>query len=300
MSFARWDVAVIGSLNVDISMDVNGLPIPGETVHGHQIRRNPGGKGANQAVAAANFGARVALIGAVGDDPDGQYLLEAIGGRNVSTEHIVRLQRVATGAAYIVVDADGQNTIVVIGGANLALTCSVPRASALVYLAQLESPIAALEKFFSQAPEGSIRILNGAPANRAAHKLFPLIDVLILNEPELAAFAEINSVDSIESAREAAEAIRTSSHQTIIVTLGARGALAITHDNCFVHRAPTVLAVDATGAGDCFCGVFAAELAAGTTIDDATRHAVAAASIAVTRKGAIPSMPFRHEVAQAG
>lgn len=304
------DVVICGSLNMDLVARVAVLPRPGETVAGHGLQRLPGGKGLNQAVAAARMGAEVAMIGARGDDADGAALAALLIAEGIDVRGLcVRLPGAAgpahTGLAQVLVADDGENAIVVHGGANATLTPAEGRAALMaawpdegtaraerVAVAQLETPPATVAAFFEAArARGARTLLNTAPALPGTQDLLALADVVVLNETELAYYAGAITEDPAAAVRR----LISRPQQTIIVTLGAQGAVVITADAVMRHAAPTVTVVDTTGAGDCFCGVLAASLAQGHDIAAAVPRAVAAASLAVTRVGAAPSMPYARE-----
>lgn len=300
------DVVVCGSLNMDLVARVAALPRPGETVGGRGLQRLPGGKGLNQAVAAARMGARVALIGARGDDADGATLAalaadEGIDTRGVAVRDPGAMPAAHTGLAQVLVADDGENVIVVHGGANATLTPDEARAALAavapgvrVALAQLETPPDAIAAFFEAArARGARTLLNTAPALPEARALFGLADIIVLNGTELAHYAGATSAAEEASA---ARALLGRPGQAIIVTLGAGGAVAVTAEGVTHHPAPEVAVVDTTGAGDCFCGVLAAMLVQGLHLEAALPSAVHAASLAVTRVGAAPSMPRAAEL----
>lgn len=299
-------IFVCGSLNMDLVARVPALPRPGETVAGHGLQRLPGGKGLNQAVAAARMGARVAMIGARGADDDGDTLVGLLAQEGVDTRHVLRrdvgsggASAMHTGLAQVMVADDGENAIIVHGGANATLTpdeacaalasvASSPAtsaaAAATIAVAQLEVPPATVAAFFEAARARGMRtLLNTAPAVPGTAHLLALADIVVLNETELAHYTIVDS---------AALAVVP----TLIVTLGAQGARVVTAVGTTHHPAPSVRVVDTTGAGDCFCGVLAAMLARGLDLDAAVSRAVAAASLAVTRVGAAPSMPRAAEL----
>jgi ribokinase len=295
-------VCVLGSINLDVVTRVTSLPKPGETVAGHSLERLPGGKGANQAVAAARAGAETFLIGAVGRDEAGATLLTSLKAAGVSTLHVAELAEHPTGQAFISVSVAGENHIVVAGGANLAVTPETIPAAALahckVLLAQLETPADAIAALFG-APEaaGAAKLLNAAPAIPEGRRLFPLADILIVNETELAAYAGLGAVtDDPHAVAEAARGLIARPGQVVVVTLGGAGAVAVgaAGHELVVGRPAAV--VDTTGAGDCFCGVLAARLAEGHALPAALTWANAAASLSTERAGASPSMPSFDEI----
>jgi ribokinase len=294
-------VCVIGSLNLDIVCRVAELPLPGETVAGLGVERLPGGKGGNQAVAAALCGAVTNLIGAVGRDEAGAVMLAAMRGAGVVTDHVVELTDHPTGQAFIWVSAAGENSIVVAGGANLALAPTDVDTSAgcTVFLAQLETPVDAIAALFtSPSAQSGTRILNAAPAVEDGRRLFALTDILIVNETELARYTADTPVH-LDDITTAARQLISRAGQTVIVTLGKAGAMAVDNKGLVIVEGRTAAVVDTTGAGDCFCGVLAARLAAGEPLETAMAWANTAAALSTERLGATPSMPTRVEIVAA-
>jgi ribokinase len=298
-------VCVLGSLNLDIVCRVAELPAPGETVIGLGVTRVPGGKGANQAVAAARAGAETRLIGAVGADEAGAFMLAAMAGAGVDTGGVAELADHPTGQAFIWVSDAGENSIVVDGGANAALSAdavaAMTPAGARVFLAQLETPVAAIEALFAgEAARTGTRILNAAPAIEAGRRLLPLTDILVVNETELARYAALAFIpEAADDIAAAALSLVSRPEQAVIVTLGKAGAMAIGRDLRLVVEGRPARVVDTTGAGDCFCGVLAARLAAGDGLATAMGWANVAASLSTERSGATPSMPSWEEIAAA-
>ena len=290
-------VAVLGSINLDLSHRVAALPRPGETVRASSSERHAGGKGLNQAIAAARAGADVHITAAVGDDEAGRWLTGELVAAGVEVSGLVRLDA-PTGGAQIVVGDGGENLIVVTPGAN-ALLLPVhlqPPAGPGVRLAQLEVPVEAIEAFFRQ-PGPAIRILNAAPAEPEGRRLLPLTDILIVNESELAAYAGlVADPDTPETAAEAARTLLSRPGQTVLVTLGKAGAIAVTDTETLAVAGRPARAVDTTGAGDCFCGALAAALDEGQPMRQALRFANLAASLSVEKPGAAASMPSRAEI----
>jgi ribokinase len=296
-------VCVIGSLNLDIVCRVAELPRPGETVAGLGVERLPGGKGGNQAVAAALCGAATTLIGAVGRDEAGAVMLAAMRGAGVLTDHLVELVEHPTGQAFIWVSEAGENSIVVAGGANLALAPGHVNASpgCTVFLAQLETPVDAIEALFaSAAAQSGTRILNAAPAVEDGRRLFALTDILIVNETELARYAGADSVPAnLDDIVSAARRLISRARQTVVVTLGKAGAVAVDNERLVIVEGRAAAVVDTTGAGDCFCGVLAARLAAGESLEAAMAWANTAAALSTERLGAAPSMPTLAQIEAA-
>lgn len=286
------DVVVLGSANRDLVLSVQALPRPGETVLARSLRRNAGGKGANQAVAAARGGASTAFVGAVGTDPDGDLLAGALADAGVN---LCRLRRseLPTGTALVVVDDNGENHIVVAPGANATMQAlraedAAATRGAAVLLVQLEVPLSIVVEAAAVACDAGVRVvLNAAPASALPSALWPSLDVLVVNEHE--AVAVSGGARGIDSAVTAL----LGRVPRVVVTLGAAGAL-VADRSGGRERIAAVAArvVDTTGAGDTFCGVFAAALAAGELVPDAVCLANAAASLSVETPGAVPSIPF--------
>jgi ribokinase len=295
-------IVVVGSLNMDLVVRSPRHPKPGETIIGGEFRTIPGGKGANQAVAAARLGAKVEMVGRVGADGFGNDLLANLRGVGVSTTCVKQDSAASSGVALIVVDARGQNTIVVASGANMDLTEGDVEAAALAFegaaviLLQLESPLPAVARAASLARKRGARvILNPAPARPLDADMLALVDYLVPNESEAALLTGIEVQDS-HSCKRAAVKLLKQGVGGVILTLGARGALLVNRDGVIRVPAFRVKAVDTTAAGDAFVGAFGVALAASQPPADAMRFASAAAAISVTRVGAQPSMPTRAEV----
>ncbi|WP_225678056.1 ribokinase [Bradyrhizobium hereditatis] len=296
-------VFVAGSINMDVVAKASRHPRVGETVAGQAVHYFPGGKGANQAVAAAKLGASSALIGRLGADAFGQQLRQFLAAQGVDLSLVKDTADIHTGTAVITI-ADADNTIVVVPGANALVSAEDVAAPVFsqgdVAVSQFEIPQATIAAFFKRArAAGATTILNPAPALPCGPDLLDLVDILILNETELGLLAQTELHDSDEPARfaEAARRLPTASGKIICVTLGKRGVLALAGRDPSLIPGRAVKAVDTTGAGDCFVGALAAQLANGTAIRDALEFANAAASICVQRMGAAPSMPTAAEVA---
>jgi ribokinase len=290
-------IAVVGSLNLDLVVRVARLPGPGETVSGGDVFRNPGGKGANQAVAAARLGRGVAMVGRVGDDQAGRELLASLRADGVDTSHVRVVDGVPSGAAFITVSEDGENQIVVSPGANARLTPedvaaagAVLRAAA-VTLVQLEVPLEAVAAAMRAA--GGRVVLNPAPVRALPSELLGEVDVLVPNRVEL---AQLAAAPVPGTAAEAAGLAARLPARAVVVTLGADGALAVEQGRASHVPAVPVRPVDTTAAGDAFCGGLADALAAGAALQDATRWAVRVAAAACTRPGAQASLPTPGEV----
>lgn len=295
------DVVVVGSANLDLVVDVDTIPQVGETVMGGDLRRIPGGKGANQAVAAARLGRRVAMIGRLGADEGGDILRHALDNDGVDTSHLLTTTDVPNGVALIAVGSDGDNSIVVSPGANARVTeadvaAAAPvLAEATVALLQLEIPLGAVAAAARTA--GGTVILNPAPApaEPLPEALLADVDVLVPNQTELATLAGHDGPVDAEIARDLATSLPTAS---VIVTLGAQGALVVVDGEATHVPAPVVVPVDTTAAGDSFCGALADALVRGESLVDATRWAVRVGAATTQRHGAQPSLPTAAEVDQ--
>jgi ribokinase len=296
-------VVVVGSINVDLVVTADRFPRPGETLIGHSFARHPGGKGANQAVAAARMGARTVMIGAVGADPFGEFMRDALYRADVETAFVRIIEGAPTGTAVITV-AGAENSIVVGPGANAALAVehgSLPVARGDVVVAQLEVPSAAWVAAFAAVHEvGATTILNAAPADAAAVEFLPLCDVIVVNEVELAALTGHSLSDGADAATllAAMRAIRRPPDQIVITTRGRSGFICLGPDGVIEGAGRDVPVIDSTGAGDCFIGAFAACFAVDRGLERALTAANAAAAISVQRPGAGGSMPTRAEVVE--
>lgn len=291
-------VIVAGSINMDLVATAEAIPRPGETLTGETFSRFPGGKGANQAVAAARLGAPTTMVGCLGSDSFAADLRTHLSDNDVR----IRVAEVdaPTGTAMIVVDAAGENSIVVIPGANARLRPATLAETAVhpgdVLVAQLEVPVDTVAAFFKRGrAAGSVTVLNAAPAVPEAVPLLSLADILIVNEIELSFFSGM-AASSREEQIDAALACRRFRDQVVVVTRGKEGFFAIDRDEVIEHPGHAVKAVDTTGAGDCFVGALAARLCAGEPLASGLAYANRAASICVQRPGAGPSMPTASEL----
>jgi ribokinase len=295
-------VFVAGSINMDVVATAERHPRIGETVTGDAVLYFPGGKGANQAVAAAKLGAPTTLIGRLGMDAFGDRLRAFLMAQGVDLSFVQETAEAHSGTAIITV-ANADNTIVVIPGANALVSAADVEAPVLakgdIAVSQFEIPLPAISAFFTRArAAGATTILNPAPAIEFGRELLDLVDILILNETELGFLTktELRDTDDYPRFIDAARSLQINKDKTICVTLGKRGVLALVNGQPLVVDGRAVKAVDTTGAGDCFVGAVAGQLAGGKPIHDALHYANMAASICVQRLGAAPSMPTVAEV----
>jgi ribokinase len=292
-------VIVFGSINIDLVTRAPRIPGPGETALGRDYVVNPGGKGANQALAARRAGASVAMVGAYGSDSFANDALALLRADGVDLSASRRVDR-PTGAAFIVVDDDGENAIVVASGANLAARAEqlhdLTIAPGDILLLQRETPDAETEAAaFKAKARGAKVMLNLAPAGPISGALIGALDYLCVNEHEAASLAETLGLaprDPAAICREVCQRYGV----TAIATLGAAGAVGFRREGPFAAPAPDVKVVDSTAAGDTFVGAFAAALDRGLDFETALRRGLAAGSLACTRAGAQPSMPYAAEI----
>jgi ribokinase len=299
-------ILVVGSLNMDLVVRLPALPRPGETLLGGEFATFPGGKGANQAVAAARLGARVSLVGKVGGDAFGEQMLQIIQKEGIDTRFVGVDARSATGVALITVDAQGHNTISIASGANFALTADdvcqaweqIPEVDLVVM--PLETPIETIRTAAQIAHQRHVRaILNPAPAQDLDESLLRLIDVIVPNEIETE-FLTGQAIKNQDDARKAGVELIKRGVAYVLLTLGESGALLVqggSEDPAFEFiPAFPVRAVDTTAAGDAFVGALATALGEGLELARAAHFANAVAALSVTRPGAQPSLPYRDEV----
>lgn len=299
---AAGSVLVVGSVNRDYVCNVSELPRPGETVLGGDFFLSSGGKGANQAVAAARMGARTALIGCVGDDIDGRTCLEGLRSSSVDTSDVTTVTGVHTGAAFVTVAAEGENFIVVAPGANGKLDGQQARAGVErrlgpgdVLVTQAEIPLEALQGAVTRADEMGARVvLNLAPFRVVPDDVLSRCDPLVVNEGEAAALLrETGVVGEVRAGDVHAMAVELGRlARSAVITVGGAGAVFVHGGDVEKVPAPSVPVVDSTGAGDAFTGALAASLCRGAALTDAVRIGVAAGSHAVGRAGAQPSFPM--------
>ena len=295
-------IVVVGSINMDLVVRTAVMPTPGQTVMGHSLATIPGGKGANQAIAAVRCGAAVDMIGRIGHDDFGQRLLLKLQTGGVNTSGVLASESVSTGTAMIMVDDNGENTICIAPGANELLTAedidnqSELIANADVVLIQLEIPQDTAAYVLHIAKHHNVPvILNPAPAPEKINPALFDADIIIANQDETARLTG-EPANDVHAAKMAGSALLARGAKVVIVTLGRRGALSLTAEQMFHIRPFPARVVDTTGAGDAFCGAFAAAYVRKDNIYDASRFAAAAGALACGRFGAQPSMPRLRDV----
>ena len=295
-------ITVTGSINMDLVVRTPHIPQVGETVLAQDFRQNPGGKGANQAVAAARLGSRVSFVGCLGTDSFGDALAEGLARDGIDITHVRRTEQVSSGLALIQVDGQGRNNIAVVPGANYALTCGDIDAARPLYarskaaLFQLEIPLEVTRYALEAAKQaGCLTILNPAPAQALPRELLRWVDILAPNEVELSALTDM-PCDTLEQVRAAAGALAAESGCRLVVTLGARGVFHMEEGVGVHYHARPVQAVDTTAAGDSFLGGLAHCLETGAGMAQSIDFGQRVASYAVRRPGAQPSLPTRAQL----
>jgi ribokinase len=296
-------ITVVGSYNTDLIIRVSRLPRPGETVFGGSFSKSPGGKGANQAVAAARAGAEVCFIGCVGQDPFGDEALQQLRQNYINIDYVKRDDRVHTGAAYIIVNDAGENCIVVAGGANTCLrpadieAAEAAIASSEVLVVQLESPLETVAAAVRLAAAKGVKvILNPAPAQHLDGELLKRVTVITPNEIECEMLTGIKIKQDEGNLVAAAERLLAAGIQAVLITRGEKGVFAATPERLFCVPAFKVDSVDTTGAGDVFNGAFAAGFNEHLPLEAVVKFASAAAAISVAKMGAQNSAPFLEEI----
>lgn len=295
-------IVVVGSSNMDLVAKAARIPVVGETLTGTDFFMVCGGKGANQAVAAAKLGGEVIFVAKLGKDVFASKSLENFKSVNINTTYIEQLDGVASGIAMIAIDDNGQNTIIVIPGANGELKpadvdkAEADIASAAVVVAQLEVPIETVEQAAKVANKNNVLfILDPAPARELSDELLSMVDIIKPNETEAEALTGVKVTDEA-TAGKAADVLLAKGVKTVIITLGDKGLMLASKDGREMIASNKVQAVDSTAAGDAFTGAVAFGLANGKSIKEAVVYANVVASISVTRYGAQPSMPTFEEV----
>lgn len=296
-------VIVVGSLNMDLVMRTPRVPVGGETLHGHEFSTLPGGKGANQAVACARLGAKVSMIGQVGNDGFGTTLRDGLAADGIDVSGVQRTTAAGTGVAMILVEDIGQNRIVLAAGANGALTPAdidahaVRIGGAAMLVLQLEVPMPVVQRAIEIAHAAGVPVLlNPGPAAPLPEDVWSQVDILVPNESEATLLSGVEVTDAA-SAYAAAKVFRQRGVKCVLITLGANGVAVI--DDAGERHLPAhvVKAVDTTAAGDTFIGGLSAGLVEGMTMDDAVALGQRASALCVTRHGAQPSIPYRREIA---
>ena len=296
------DIVVIGSINMDLVVKTKSIPAPGETVSGEDLRLIPGGKGANQAVAASRLGVSVDLVGRVGGDAFGKTLITELEAQGVGVDYIQRDVHAASGTALIVVDASGENSIVISPGANGRVSpfdvdrVEMRLAGAKILLLQLEIPVKTVAHALQLAQKHGVKtILNPAPAGDLSPEMYAGVDILAPNETELAALTGVQ-LDGRESIETAAKLLLERGPKVVVVTLGSKGAFLASRDERAFLPAFEVQAVDTTAAGDAFIGGLAVAWMKTGELKRALRYANACGALAATRFGAQPSLPSGQQV----
>jgi len=298
------DIVVIGSLNTDLVIKAPRLPSPGETLHGEELRTIPGGKGANQAAAAARLGSWVAMVGRIGRDEFGPRLVDNLAHLCVNTDHIHVDPHTSTGTALIMVDQQGENTILLSSGANgrvskADIDTALPLLKqAKLLLLQFEIPLETVAYALEKAAELDLQvILNPAPAKPVSQELLSKVDILVPNMTELQLLSGIPAEDD-QTIRQAAQTLLDMGVGIVVVTLGERGALLVTPQEIELVPGIEVDVVDTTAAGDAFIGALATALVRDMPLVEAIRFSNCAGALATTRFGAQTSLPSADEVYQ--
>lgn len=296
------NIIVVGSSNTDMVINADHLPVPGETIMGGSFMMNFGGKGANQAVAAARLNGNVHFIAKIGKDLFGKRSIEQYEDEGIHVEQIYSDPVLPSGVALIIVDANGENSIVVASGANSSLSPEdIKKAHSVIekgdiMLIQLEIPIETVEYAAHLAKEKGIKvILNPAPARALSDRLLKNLYMIIPNETEAEILSGVKVTDW-ESAQKAADIIHAKGANIVVITLGSKGALIKEEGQYHKVPVPKVKAIDTTAAGDTFCGAVCVALTENMSVLDAVKFANKCASITVTRMGAQSSLPYRREI----
>lgn len=289
------EIVVFGSLNMDLVVRVAQAPRGGETLQGRSFFTNPGGKGANQAVACARQGARVAMVGCVGEDDFGKALRAALAADGIAVAQ-VRTGGESTGVAVVMVDDQGENRITIVPGANALVKADAEALAGRYLLLQCEVPMPEVVRAAQvMRAKGATVVMNPAPVCSLPDELWPLVDILVMNEIEASELAGLPVADPATAAA-AATSLRRRGPATTIVTLGSQGVLVADEAGCRHFPALPVQVVDTTAAGDTFIGALCAARVAGQSMDAAVRRGIQAATICVTRPGAQASIPTLNEM----
>jgi ribokinase len=294
-------IIVVGSANTDMVVKTDKHPLPGETKLGGEFFMNAGGKGANQAVAAARLGGNVSFVAKLGNDIFGKQTLDGLTNEHIDTTHVFIDDQAPSGTALIIVNAEGENSIVVAPGANAKLNADDVKAIAALkdtafILMQLEIPIETIAAVIAAAKlNGTHVILNPAPAQALSDEILNGLFLLVPNESEASILTGMQVTD-LASASKAADVLLQKGVSHVIITLGKQGAFFKSEFKELLIPAPSVVAIDTTAAGDTFCGALTVAITEGKDWEEAIRFAIAAASLSVTRMGAQASVPFRNEI----
>jgi ribokinase len=296
------EILVIGSLNMDLVVQTSRLPQAGETLAGSEFHLIPGGKGANQAVAASRSGAKTHMIGCVGDDAFSEIMLESLRIANVDVKGVSQLSGISTGTATIIVEGGGENRIIIIPGANGRVTNDLVEqkwdliARSDMVILQHEIPLTTIHSIIKNCQQKQIPVLlNPAPMYPIPMDILAALDTLVVNEAEAAALTG-DSIKSFDTAKESARKIMQSGVKTVIITLGENGAILMDNKGYINHPGYKVAVIDTTAAGDTFVGGYSASITEGKSSTKALEYACAASAIAVMRLGAQTSIPTRVEV----
>lgn len=298
-------IIVFGSLNMDMSLRIDKLPEAGETILSSDYDLNPGGKGANQALSACRAGAKVAIVGKTGDDHYGRSITEALKRDGVMVSGVGKSEKHPTGTALTVRDAGGQKQMIILSGANVDVTSDQVPDEILVpgnvLLMQMELPLEETIDILARAKSrGCTTILNLAPAVMLPKEAVGLLDYLIVNSIEARKIAERLNLATENNAGKIAHGLAVEGQLTCIVTLGKSGAIAVTKDGQAwgvpILNMDQSLVIDVNGAGDAYCGTFAAAIHAGMSLSDAMRRASVAATLTCLKQGAMPSLPYLDDI----
>lgn len=295
-------ILVVGSYVTDLVVTTGKMPITGETVLGENFNVYPGGKGANQAVAAARLGADVIMSGKVGDDDNGRLMLNTMKEERINIDYSYVDKNYATGVGSITVDNKGQNRIIVVPGANMSYfeeelhNLNTQLCDADIVMCQLEIPYSTVLETAKLCNENHTTfLLNPAPAYVLSDEILSMVDYLTPNETEIEILTGMKC-ETLDEIKQAALHLLEKGVKNIIVTLGKQGAMIVNKDTCEIISGYSVDAIDTVAAGDCFNGAFATAIANGRTMKEAAKYANCAAALSVTKNGAIPSLPYKKDV----
>ncbi|KXB07584.1 hypothetical protein AKJ54_00010 [candidate division MSBL1 archaeon SCGC-AAA382K21] len=294
-------ISVLGSLHIDLVNKTKRIPEVGETVWGGKFKMTPGGKGANQAVAASRLGAEVKLLGKIGSDYFGEILVDNIANEGIPTNNLISNDEFHTGVAEIIVDSKGRNIISVAPGANAELTVNDLESktdffeSSDLFLTQLEIPVEVVEYALEKASENGLKtILNPAPAKEISDKILRNVDILVPNRIELMDIAGEGRTSN--SLKEAARDILKRGPEAIVVTLGEDGALLVSDEEATKFEGTKIEAMDTTGAGDAFCAGLATSMASGKSLQESVKTGNLAGALTTTKLGAQEALPTYQEL----